>query len=83
MTNVFILVQEMRGINRYIVGCKLELNIIILITSLWINRYIVGCKSIWLALAFIAEFGINRYIVGCKWISNKKDTCRITELIDT
>ena len=34
MTNVFILVQEMRGSNRYIVGCKLELNIIILITSL-------------------------------------------------
>ena len=32
------------GINRYIVGCKLEYGGYILRTRLGINRYIVGCK---------------------------------------
>ena len=54
-------------INRYIVGCKSELDAQYYDTELGINRYIVGCK-LYTNTSITRTFNrINRYIVGCKY----------------
>ena len=73
----------LRGINRYIVGCKCFISGIIEVRLQRINRYIVGCKC---KQAFFNEptgVRINRYIVGCKCEYNTAFIRKVIELIDT